>query len=114
MSNVEDMIRITAKTPNGKIFKNKEQIKIKRCFFTENPEEMGFLCAFKDDITLSFAKSAAIRHGNDEIRVSELEIGQNQYTVLIANKKSENQLIKAVEEFDRMLRNGNVIKRANI
>lgn len=112
MERLEEMIEIKAKTSNGKILKNRGKIKINRCFQTENSDEMGFLCAPKDEVTVSFAKSAAIRHGENEIRVGELEIGQNQYTALIASKKSEKQLIKAVGEFDRMLRNGNIVKRA--
>jgi hypothetical protein len=113
MPKTEEMIGIIAKTSNGKILKSKENIKINRCFHTENPNEIGFLCAFKNEITASFAKSVAVRHGNDEIRVSELEIGKNQYTVLIGNKDLEKQLIKAVEDFDRMIRNGNIAVRQN-
>jgi len=116
MLKLEEMIEVTVKTPNGKILKNKKNIRISRCFYTKNPDEIGFLCAYKDELTLSFAKSVAARHGDDGtiIKVEELEIGQNEYAVLIGNKESEKQLIRAVEDFDRMLRDGNIIKRAGI
>jgi hypothetical protein len=106
---VEEMIEIS-----GKISNIKTPIKINRFFIPETPVNgIGFLCACKDEFTQSFAETVAARYGNNEIIVEDVEIGKYKFTALIVKKEAKEQIIKAAEDFDRMLR-GKFMRGPNV
>lgn len=100
---------------SGKTSKGKDQIKINRFFTLEDLNKIGFLCAYKNEITQSLTKSIASKNDNNGIEMEEItvKIGKNKLTALLTTKEAKIQLIEAVEEFDRTIHN-EIIRRSNL